>query len=149
MSAKKLCLNMIVRNETANLGRCLGALVDYVDCWVIADTGSTDGTQEFIKNFFAERNLPGELHSIPFKNFEQARNGALECAYASSLAFDYLLLADADMELVVDDKSFRERLDGPGYRLLQRAASGLAYWNTRLILRNAGARYHGVTHEYL
>ncbi len=27
--------------------------------------------------------------------------------------------------------------------------SGLTYWNTRIVNRNAGARYHGVTHEYI
>jgi FkbM family methyltransferase len=146
---KMLCLNMIVRNETANLERCLGALTDYIDCWVIGDTGSTDGTPDFIKSFFAARKKPGELHSFPFRNFEQARNAALDCAYASPLAYDYLLLADADMELVVEDRSFRDRLAAPGYRLLQRPQSGFTYWNTRLVRRTAGARYHGVTHEYL
>ncbi|TPM26964.1 glycosyltransferase [Mesorhizobium sp. B2-3-5] len=148
-SSKRLCLNMIVKNEMANLERCLGAVVDYIDCWVIGDTGSTDGTQDFIRAFFAARNLPGELHEFPFKNFEQARNAALDHAYASSLAYDYLLFDDADMELVVEDAGFRAQLDGPGYRLLQRSGSGLAYWNTRLVKRAAGARYHGVTHEYL
>lgn len=148
-SGKRLCLNMIVKNEMANLQRCLGAVVDHIDCWVIGDTGSTDGTQDFVKSFFAARNLPGELHEFPFHNFEQARNAALDHAYASSIAYDYLLFDDADMELMVEDAGFREGLDGPGYRLLQRSDSGLAYWNTRLVRRDAGARYHGVTHEYL
>src|SRR5262249_49924527 len=53
------------------------------------------------------------------------------------------------MELVVEDPTFRDRLEGAGYRLLQRTGSGFAYWNTRLVQRNAGARYHGVTHEYI
>src|SRR6266446_5973079 len=119
-NGKALCLNMIVRNETANLERCLGAVAGHIACWVIADTGSTDGTQDFIKSFFAARNLPGELHSLPFLNFEQARNAALDRAHASPLDYDYLLLADADMELVVEDPTFRDRLEGPGYRLLQR-----------------------------
>jgi tetratricopeptide (TPR) repeat protein len=144
-----LCLNMIVRNEMANLECCLAAVADHIACWVIGDTGSTDGTQDFIRAFFAARNLPGELHSFPFHNFEQARNAALDCAYASPLAYDYLLFADADMELVVEDHSFREKLEAPGYRLLQRTGSGLTYWNSRLVQRNAGARYCGVTHEYL
>ncbi|MBZ9711267.1 hypothetical protein LB543_31710 [Mesorhizobium sp. ESP7-2] len=148
-NGKRLCLNMIVKNEMANLQRCLGAVVDHIDCWVIGDTGSTDGTQDFIKSFFAARNLPGELHEFPFHNFEQARNAALDHAYASPLAYDYLLFDDADMELVVEDAGFREQLDSSGYRLLQRSDSGLAYWNTRLVRRDAGARYHGVTHEYL
>ncbi|MBZ9905719.1 hypothetical protein LB557_06880 [Mesorhizobium sp. BR115XR7A] len=148
-SHKRLCLNMIVKNEMANLQRCFAAVVDHIDCWVIGDTGSTDGTQDFIKSYFAARNLPGELHEFPFLNFEQARNAALDHAYASALAYDYLLFDDADMELVVENVGFREQLVSPGYRLLQRSDSGLTYWNTRLVRRDAGARYHGVTHEYL
>jgi len=99
--------------------------------------------------FFAKRGLPGELHSFPFVNFEQARNDALRRAYDSELEFDYLLLADADMELVVDDLGFRAKLEGPGYQLMQRAGSGLVYWNARLVRRDVGAWYRGVTHEYL
>src|ERR1700730_7919651 len=148
-SGRALCLNMIVKNEMANLGRCLGAIADHIGCWVIGDTGSSAGTQDFIIAFFAQHNLPGELHSFPFHNFEQARNAALDHAYASPLQYDYLLFADADMELVVDDLGFRARLMGSGYRLLQRTAGGLSYWNTRLVRRDAGARYKGVTHEYV
>jgi glycosyltransferase involved in cell wall biosynthesis/tetratricopeptide (TPR) repeat protein len=146
---KLLCLNMIVRNETANLERCLSAVADHIACWVIGDTGSTDDTPDFIKSFFAARGLPGELHSFPFENFEQARNAALDRAQATPIAYDYLLLADADMELVVEDRGFRAGLEAPGYLLIQRTHSGLTYWNTRLVRRNLGTRYRGVTHEYL
>ncbi len=147
-NGKTLCLNMIVKNEMANLGRCLRAVADHITCWVIGDTGSTDGTQDFVKSFFAERGIPGELHSFPFLNFGQARNAALEHAAASNLSYDYLLFADADMELVVEDRDFRAKLEEPGYRLIQKSDS-LTYWNTRLVRRDAGARYHGVTHEYI
>jgi len=147
-SGKALCLNMIVKNEMANLERCLGAAAGHIACWVIGDTGSTDGTGAFIRSFFAERGIPGELHSFPFKNFEQARNEALARAAASPLGYDYLLFADADMELVVEDAEFRVRLEAPGYRMIQRS-SALVYWNTRLARRDVGAHYHGVTHEYL
>ena len=116
---------------------------------MIGDTGSTDGTQDLIQKFFAARNMPGELHSFPFKNFEQARNAALDCAYASPLAYDYLLFADADMELVVEDRDFRKRLEAPGYRLLQRAIPASSIGTRASCRRDAGARYHGVTHEYL
>jgi glycosyltransferase involved in cell wall biosynthesis/tetratricopeptide (TPR) repeat protein len=146
-NGKRLCLNMIVKNETANLERCLGAVASYINFWVIGDTGSTDGTQDFILKFFAERGIPGELHSFPFINFAQARNAALDLAHASELAWDYLLLDDADMELVVEDPDFRAKLEAPCYDLLQR--SGISYWNVRLVRRDADARYHGVTHEYL
>src|SRR6516162_8376266 len=95
----------------------------------------------------AARGIPGELHSLPFYNFGQARNAALDFAYASPLAYDYLILADADMELVVVDREFRSKLVAPCYNLLQR--SSVSYWNARIVRRDAGARYHGVTHEYL
>ncbi len=145
-----ICLNMIVKNEVANLRRCLAAVAGQIDCWVIGDTGSIRrGTQDFIRAFFAERGLPGELHCFPFVNFEQARNAALAHAYASPLQYDYLLLDDADMELVVEDAGFRALLEAPAYQLIQRAASGMVYWNTRLARRDVGARYRGVTHEYL
>ena len=88
MTAKPLCLNMIVKNEMANLERCLVAVADHIACWLIGDTGSTDGTQDFIRSFFATRGLPGELHSFPFSNFEQARNQALAHAYASPMQYD-------------------------------------------------------------
>jgi glycosyltransferase involved in cell wall biosynthesis len=116
---------MIVKNEMANLERCLAAVAPHIDCWLIGDTGSLDGTPDFVMSFFAQRGLPGELHSFPFENFEQARNAALDYAYASPLAYDYLLFCDADMELVVDDADFRQRLSAPGYRLIQRTAGGL------------------------
>ena len=124
-TAKTLCLNMIVKNEMANLDRCLSAVADHIDCWVIGDTGSTDGTQDFIRAFFAARNIPGELHNFPFENFEQARNQALEHAYASTLQYDYLLFDDADMELVVEDREFRSKLTASSYQLLQRQASAI------------------------
>ena len=111
-NAKALCLNMIVKNEMANLERCLAAVADHIACWVIGDTGSTDGTQDFIRAFFATRNIPGELHNFPFHNFEQARNAALDCAYASPLGYDYLLFDDADMELMVEDRDFRDQAHG-------------------------------------
>jgi hypothetical protein len=144
---KALCLNMIVKNETANLERCLKAVAGHISCWVIGDTGSVDGTQELIEQFFAARGIPGELHSFPFENFAQARNEALNRARASSLKFDYLLLTDADMELTVQDPAFASKLDAAAYKVLQN--SGVSYWNNRLLRRDVPADYKGVTHEYL
>jgi glycosyltransferase involved in cell wall biosynthesis len=146
-NGKALCLNMIVKNEIANLERCLTAVAPYIACWAIGDTGSTDGTPEFIHSFFAERSIPGELYSFPFINFAQARNEALRRARASRLRFDYLLLTDADMELTVQDPAFLEKLTSAAYRVRQH--SGLIYWNIRLLRRNVRASYKGVTHEYL
>lgn len=144
---RKICLNMIVKNEADKIEKCLRAVADYISCWVIGDTGSTDGTQDIINNFFRSRALPGELHGFPFRTFDQARNAALDLARNSRLDYDYILFVDADMELVVDDEDFARKLTADVYQVLQ--TSGVAYWNSRLLRRGAEARYVGVTHEYL
>jgi glycosyltransferase involved in cell wall biosynthesis len=148
MSFPELCLNMIVRNEAAILGRSLRSVCDHIDYWVICDTGSADETKEFVREFFAARKIPGELHEFEFENFSASRNRAMDIANNSHGRFDYLLLMDADMALTVEDPDFRQALLAPAYRVLQKSGS-LSYWNTRLLHRNAAARYHGVTHEYL
>ena len=142
-----ICLNMIVKNEIKNLERCLTSVAPHIKSWVIADTGSTDGTQDFIKSFFAARGIPGELHEYPFIDFSQARNDALQRAWGTRLDYDYLLLTDADMELVVHDAAFANDLSDSAYSVKQN--SGVTYWNTRLVRRGASARYKGVTHEFL
>jgi glycosyltransferase involved in cell wall biosynthesis len=143
----RLCLNMIVKNERSNLERALAAVAPYVDAWVIADTGSTDGTQAFIHEFFRAQGIPGELHQIEFLNFGQARNEALAFAQHSTLPFDYVLLQDADMELVVEQADFKNHLTASCYTVRQR--DGISYWNRRLLRRDLKATYRGVTHEYL
>ena len=138
---------MIVKNEAANLERCLRSVVDHISCWVIGDTGSTDGTQQLIEQFFADRGIPGEFHDFTFENFAQARNEALERARASALPFDYILLTDADMELTGQNPAFSQDLTAAAYLVLQN--SGVTYWNIRLLRRDVPASYLGVTHEYL
>ncbi len=144
-----ICLNMIVKNETAIIERCLASVAPHISCYVIADTGSTDGTQDMIRRFFAARGIPGEIVEFPFVNFEQARNRALEAAKASSLEFEYILLADADMELFVTDGPLAGKLSHRGYEVMQYTTSELEYPNVRVMRRDAPFRYAGVTHEVL
>jgi glycosyltransferase involved in cell wall biosynthesis len=136
-----LCLSMIVRNEMANLERCLASIANHIECWVIGDCGSTDGTPEFIRAFFGKRGLPGDLFSVPAGDLDRAHSAALERACASRLRFDYFLLADADMELVVEDPDFHKWLESPCYDLAQ--PSGVSYGNARLLRRDAATRHHG------
>lgn len=142
----RLCLNMIVRNETANLTRCLESVVLYIDTWAIMDTGSTDGTQQLITSFFERHGIPGKLGETPFINFAQARNAALTLAQETDS--DYLLFLDADMELQIIDPDFRDGLTLDCYTV-QQVLGNLSYWNRRLVRRDIPTQYVGVTHEYL
>src|SRR5687768_7620395 len=114
-SMTKVCLNMIVKNEMAIIERCLEAVAPHIDCYVICDTGSTDRTEETIERFFRNIGVPGIIIRTTFCNFEQARNEALDAARASQLEFDYILLCDADMELVAHRSGYRDELLADAY----------------------------------
>jgi len=146
-----VCLNMIVRNESRVIERCLEATAPHIDYWVIVDTGSEDDTRERIQRLFDERGIPGELHQRPWKSFGHNRNEALRLAEGKA---DYLLLCDADMVLEVHAQDWKEGLEADGYAPVQRHADGsLQYRNLRLInARTKGElrwRYYGSTHEFL
>ncbi len=147
--APRICLNMIVKNERAILERCLASVAPHIACYVIADTGSTDGTQELIRTFFGSKGIPGEIVEFPFVNFEQARNRALDAARASRFEFEYILLTDADMELVVTSPPLADKLVLAAYGVTQYTVGGLEYPNIRLVRRDLACKYEGVTHECL
>jgi glycosyltransferase involved in cell wall biosynthesis len=90
-----ICLNMIVKNESHVIERCLSTVKPLIDYWVIVDTGSTDGTQTIIRDFL--KDVPGELHERTWVNFGHNRNEALALARKKA---DYILFIDADDRLV-------------------------------------------------
>lgn len=96
---------MIVKNEKPVIERCLASVKPWIDHWVIVDTGSTDGTQEVIRSFLKE--VPGELHEQPWKNFGHNRQEALKLAKGKA---DYILFIDADevLEGKFDKKDLNE-----------------------------------------
>ena len=145
---RSVALNMIVKDEAPILERFLKSVLPVVDSYVVCDTGSTDGTPDLVRSYFARAGIPGALHTIPFVDFETARNKALDLARLAWPRSDYFLLADADMELVVDDPAIKERLSAPLYSLKQTAGT-LSYWNPRVVRRDLQAHYVGATHEYL
>ena len=65
-----ICLTMIVKNESQVIRRCIDSVKDYISYWVIVDTGSTDGTQDLIKEIMTEYNIPGELHERPWVDLD-------------------------------------------------------------------------------
>lgn len=145
----RLCLTMIVKDEAAIIERCLAAAAPWIDTFAVHDTGSTDGTPALVTSFFQERGIPGHVTHGRFTDFAQARNDSLDAALSGAGGdADYLLLCDADMELVVDDPAFRDGLDAPAY-LVDQQGDGMRYANLRLVRTDVGARYRGVTHEYL
>jgi tetratricopeptide (TPR) repeat protein/predicted GH43/DUF377 family glycosyl hydrolase len=135
-----IALCMIVRDESAVIGRCLESARPLIDRWVICDTGSRDGTPEIVSRLLAD--LPGELHERPWRDFGQNRSELMALA---ANAADYLLLLDADMTLdwagplpPLDANAYLLRHDGDVTYAIPRLVSGRRAWH-----------FEGSTHEYL
>src|SRR5580765_5832102 len=111
----KICLNAIVRDEAHVLRRALDSAKPFVDNFCIVDTGSTDGTQEIIKEY-------GTLYERPWVDFGHNRQEALELARKESC--EYIIFLDADDVLLASSGATETPatatfppLDLPGYTL--------------------------------
>lgn len=144
-----ICLNMIVKNESSVLKRNFDALRHYIDYWVIVDTGSTDGTQDLIRELL--KDIPGELHERPWVNFGHNRNEALELAKGKA---DYLLMIDADETLEFSPQFQKTTLDADSYQILSKypddaAGSGYSYYRVQMVKDGLDWKWLGVLHEYV
>jgi glycosyltransferase involved in cell wall biosynthesis len=142
---QKICLNMIVKNESKVIKRCLDSVMPLIDYWVIVDTGSDDGTQKIIKNYL--KDIPGELHQRPWKNFAHNRNEALKLAQAHTDS-DYILFMDADDILQIDHNLSFLDLTKDLYNMW-RGTNDFTYTKPQLVRANLPWKWVGVTHEYL
>jgi Glycosyl transferase family 2 len=142
-AGQTICLNMIVKNEAAVIRRCLDSVLPIIDHWVIVDTGSTDGTQDIIRAHL--RDLPGELHERPWRDFAHNRSEALELARGKS---DYTFIIDADDTLEIAPGATMPELTSDSYTV-EINDTATVYQRTQLVRSTMPWRYDGVLHEYL
>ena len=141
----KICLNMIVKNESKIICRALNAVLSVIDTYCICDTGSTDNTIEIIETFFKHHNIPGKVVQEPFKNFEYNRNYAMDCCAGMA---DYLLLIDADMCPLIHKFNKQDLWLYHACSILQ-GSENFYYQNIRIVKNINTIRYIGFTHEYI
>ena len=145
----KICLNMIVKNESKIITRLFDSVVGLIDSYCICDTGSTDNTIQLIREYFQQRGIPGKVVEEPFRNFGYNRTFAIEQCTGLENA-DYLLLMDADMVLTgFDPAVIKSGLSSHLAHYIFQGTQDFQYKNVRIIKNNEGIQYWGVTHEYI
>ena len=149
----KICLNMIVKNESKIILRLLNSIYTLIDGYCICDTGSTDDTVEMIETFFKYRKIPGKVIHEPFRDFGYNRTFALN-ACKSIPNMDYILLLDADMVITGNAikpenvTRFKQSLKTDCYHMFQ-GSPQYYYKNVRIVKNYRDYSYWGVTHEYV
>jgi len=147
---KTLTLCMIVKNEAHVIERCLASVLPVIDYWVIVDTGSTDGTQQKIQDFFDRNGIDGQIHNRPWVDFGHNRSEALELAQKTDT--DYALMIDADEILVFDPGfdpiAFKNSLNADLYNIFAQFGQ-TRYHRPQLTSNKKRFYYRGVLHEYV
>ena len=145
---RKLTLAMIVKNEnTDHYRQCLESVAPYIDYYVIADNGSTDGTQQFIKDFFDAKGIEGEVHDVEWVNFGHNRSEVLEMCKGKT---EFIIMVDADdyiegsPDLSIESLR-KDDLDGFGLRIRR---GDFTWWRNQIFKAESDWHYVGVLHEY-
>ena len=107
---------MIVRDEAKVIARAIKSAKDYIDYYVIVDTGSVDDTISIIKSEMDKYGIDGEVHQETWVNFGVARTQMMEHAQNSKMC-DWVLIIDGDEEFAVSDSNFKDSLE-PGVSYL-------------------------------
>lgn len=146
LEKSRICLNMIVRNESHVIERSLLSVKDLIDYWVIVDTGSSDGTQDRVCQVL--EGVPGELYERPWQDFGYNRTEALELAKGKA---DYILFLDADDWISYEDAHLFASLDADVYwaRWQSQRVPSFGYMKPLMVKDSLPCRWEGVIHEYI
>jgi len=136
---------MIIKNGGEVLKNVLENNKKYIDRWTILDTGSTDGTQDVIKEVLKDKK--GELYEHPFDNFRDSRNRCLDlssknCKYTIMLDDTYVIKNDLIKFLQsVDDDIYAE-----SYSFII-ISGDVEYSSNRMVKTDLNLRYINKVHE--
>lgn len=141
-----ICFITMCKNEEHCIKTTLESVYKYIDYWIVCDTGSQDNTCNIVKNFFEEKNIPGELYIDEWKGFDKNKTLMFERAYKKT---DFVLHLDADDFLVGDfNKSLliSEKKDIYNFNYIR---GSLKFKTSSLYNNHLKWIYIGVAHNYI
>ncbi len=150
----KLILNTIVKNESHCIIPMLQSAIKISDAIVIADTGSTDGTQDIIRKFGKDNNIPTYVFERPFDDFEKSRNFGIEKAreVVSELGWNpnecWTWWCDADETIVVDKKFNKNQFVNDLY-MMNTHIGQMKYTRNTFARVSKPFRFYGPVHEFI
>lgn len=140
---------MIMKNEIHNLNESLPAALLHVSGYSVCDTGSTDGTPQYVKDFFSNHSIDGQVLHHEWQDFSHNRNLCLrESTRTMGRQCTYWLILDAD-QIMMSEKGktlLQLPLKKDAYWVQERT-HGLIFHNLRLVKSAIRWEYTGVVHE--
>ena len=101
----KIVMTAMFKNEASVMQKMLESCYKHIDFWVVQDNGSTDGTDNIVKDFFAEKKIPGYYYQVEegWVGFGWNRDHLIQVCQSIDHGCDWILKMDCDETLEVDD----------------------------------------------
>lgn len=150
----KLALNFICKDESPVIEKMLESAKGIVDLIVVNDTGSTDGTQQIIKNFGEKYGIPTYVFERPFDDFENSRNHAMQMLRdtVKELGWNpeqvHGFWFDCDETLVIDPKFKKEQFTKDLY-MINTYIGNMKYTRNTFFKVSKAFRWYGPVHEFI
>ena len=150
----KLALNFICKDESHIIEKMLSSIKGVADLIVATDTGSTDGTQDLIRNFGKENNIPTYVFDRPFDDFEKSRNHSMQKLrdVVQELGWDankvHGFWIDCDETLIVDPKFDKNQFTNDLY-MINTYIGPMKYTRNTFFRVSLPFRWYGPVHEFI
>ena len=150
----KLALNFICKDESHVIGKMLESAKNVADLIVVNDTGSTDGTQDIIKKFGEDNNIPTYVFERAFDDFEKSRNHAMQKLrdVVGELGWDptkvHGFWFDCDETLIIDPKFDKSQFKNDLY-MINTYIGQMKYTRNTFFKVSKPFRWYGPIHEFI
>jgi glycosyltransferase involved in cell wall biosynthesis len=150
----KLALNFICKDESPVIQNMLESAKGIVDLIVVNDTGSTDGTQQMIKDFGEKYGIPTYVFERAFDDFENSRNHAMqklrdvvkELNWNADQVHGFWF--DCDETLVIDSKFNKAQFTKDLY-MINTYIGQMKYTRNTFFKVSKPFRWYGPVHEFI
>ena len=150
----KLALNFICKDESHVIKNMLESCKTITDLIVVNDTGSTDGTQDIIRNFGKENNIPTYVFERTFDDFEKSRNHAMqklsdvvaELGWNPDQVHGYWF--DCDETLIIDPKFNKSQFTKDLY-MINTYIGQMKYTRNTFFKVSKPFKWYGPIHEFI
>ena len=150
----KLALNFICKDESHVIKNMLESCKTITDLIVVNDTGSTDGTQDIIRNFGKENNIPTYVFERAFDDFEKSRNHAMqklsdvvaELGWNPDQVHGYWF--DCDETLIIDPKFNKSQFTKDLY-MINTYIGQMKYTRNTFFKVSKPFKWYGPIHEFI
>jgi len=137
----KIVMISMFKNEANVIGRMLESCLPHVDYFVLQNNGSTDGSDQIVKDFLVNNKLSGELYNVEegWVGFGWNRDHLIRHCQKTDHGCDWILKMDCDEILEVEDTfdwSILEDTSIQGFHIPCLNGSSVYYrawmWNAKL-----------------